>query len=258
MAIDENNKKKPSRGERYRNLYDAYRDETESEEDDFWSTLNGPVQEASGSSGRKPEPEDVDDEDVDDEDIDIDDEDDDDDLADPEEILAAKARAAKRASAGTARGAAAGVYRSAQANARTARSAAARTARNAGASARSTRSAGDASEREVTAPRRKVNRKKREQERKLKRGRRMFIVFLVLWSLVLIGGGIWLWRYTGRCLVEYEASQPENNAERLLQEFVTKVRNGSIEGEFKEFSDSEDWKLPGVFESATLIKEQYI
>ena len=58
MAIDENNKKKPSRGERYRNLYDAYRDETESEEDDFWSTLNGPVQEASSSSGKMPEPDD--------------------------------------------------------------------------------------------------------------------------------------------------------------------------------------------------------
>ncbi|MBP5353803.1 MAG: hypothetical protein J6Y67_01540 [Lachnospiraceae bacterium] len=58
--------------------------------------------------------------------------------------------------------------------------------------------------------------------------------------------------------MDYEKSQPENNAERLLEVFVGKVRDGSIESEFKEFTDSEDWKLPGVFESATLIKEQYI
>ena len=260
MAIDEDNKKKPSRGERYRNLYDAYRDETEIDDDDFWSTLNGPVQETSGSSRKMPEPDD-----------DYDDDEDDDDLADPEEIIAAQARAAEASASQKRSAAAAGARTSrsaAEAGTRTTRSAdrtsrgtAAKTGttRSAAApNARASRSAEDMPERDVTAQRRKANRKKKEQERKLRRGRRMYIVFLVLWSLVLIGGGIWLWRYTGRCLVEYEKSQPENNADRLLKEFVAKVRDGSIAGEFKEFSDSEDWKLPGVFESATLIRDQYI
>lgn len=238
MAVDENNKKKPSRGERYRNLYDAYRDETDSDDEEFWDALNAPEQGASSSSGRVSDPDDEDDED-----IDLVDDDDDDDLADPEEIQAAKARIAAKAAAGQTRSATG-------ANVRKTRSAAE-------AGRRVTRSA-DETERETVAPRRRVNRKKREQERKLRRGRRMYIVFLVLWSILLIGGGIWLWRYTGRCLVDYEKSQPENNAERLLEVFVGKVRDGSIESEFKEFTDSEDWKLPGVFESATLIKEQYI
>ena len=175
MAIDEDNKKKPSRGERYRNLYDAYRDETEIDDDDFWSTLNGPVQEASSSSGKMPEPDD-----------DYDDDEDDDDLADPEEIIAAQARAAEASArqrraaetgARTARSAAEAGARTTRSAERTSRGAAAKTGttRSAAApNARASRSAEDMPERDVTAQRRKANRKKKEQERKLRRGRRMY------------------------------------------------------------------------------------
>ncbi|MBQ6660218.1 MAG: hypothetical protein IJM57_02175 [Lachnospiraceae bacterium] len=95
-------------------------------------------------------------------------------------------------------------------------------------------------------------RRKKEQKRKLRRGRRMFIVFMVLWSIALIVLGIWLWRYTDRCLVDYEKSQPENNVDRLLEEFIVKARDGSV------VDNVNFTQLPGEFESPDILKEQYV
>ena len=198
MTVDENNKKKVNRGERYRNLYDAYRDEADSDDSEFWNMLGSSEDSAESAE-------------------------------DIEELLQSVEEA------------------NAQPSRRTARQ----------AEGRRGEAVKRASSGSSAAPNRKTKRQK-EQERKLRKGRRLYIVFMVWWAVVLIAAGIWLWRYTGRCLVDYEKSQPENNAERLLEEFVAKVRDGSIANAFKEFSESDDWKLPGEFESSDLIKEQYL
>lgn len=198
MTVDENNKKKVNRGERYRNLYDAYRNEADSDDSEFWNTLGSSEDGAESTE-------------------------------DIEELLQSVEEA------------------NAQPSRRTTR----QTEGRRGEAVKRASSGSSA------APNRKTKRQK-EQERKLRKGRRLYIVFMVWWAVVLIAAGIWLWRYTGRCLVDYEKSQPENNAERLLGEFVAKVRDGSIANELKEFSESEDWKLPGDFQSETIIKEQYL
>lgn len=188
MAIEENNKKKPDPAKRYHRLYDAYRDETNEDDDEFWSALN--PGKYTGESARN--------------------------------------------------------------------KAAVRSATDGNAVRTKTRKNADDEEEEYdSAARRRANKRKREQERKLKRGRRFFLAFLLLWAIALICGGVWLWRYTGRCLNEYEQSQPENNVDRLLQEYVAKVRNGSIESELTFFRENEDWKLPSEFENENYLKDLF-
>ena len=192
MAIEENNKT-PDRAKRYRKLYNAYRDETDGQDDEFWSSLQADT----GSVQRT--------------------------LSD--EKISTGEDGAKRRKA-----------------------------------AKRSRLVPDSVEAEPndSGKRRIDNRKKKAQERKLKRGRRFYIAFLVLWVIALICGGIWLWRYTGRCLKDYEKSQPENNVDRLLQEFVAKVRNGTIADEFAYFKENDEWKLPSEFENENYFKDQYI
>jgi len=92
-----------------------------------------------------------------------------------------------------------------------------------------------------------------ERKRKLRRGRRIYLVFLGFWVVILLVGGAFLWRYTGRCLQDYEKSQVENNVERLLQEFVVKAKDGSISRELEGIP-----KLSGEFESEEIVKEEYL
>ncbi|GEM_PF-3002149 len=217
MATEENNKKKPVRGERYRNLYDAYRNETESDDDEFWSSLKADRSSAGKSAGRvstgsvRPERSET---------------------PTREREIPTRERAITRSSTGKD---------------------------ISGPDRPGDPDNGGATPPRGGRPNRGNSKRKKDAERKkLIRGRRIFIVFLVLWSIFLIGVGIWLWRYTGRCLKDYEKSQPENNANRLLEEFVTKVRDGSIEGEFKEFKESTDWKLQGEFQDEDLVKNEYL
>ena len=104
---------------------------------------------------------------------------------------------------------------------------------------------------ESEAARRRRNRQ-RAQEKKNRRGRRIFIVSLAVWAMILLVCGFLLWRYTDRCLVDYEKSQVENHLPRLLQEFETKARSGSIA------SQLDIPKLSGEFESEDIVKEQYL
>ncbi|MBO4627078.1 MAG: hypothetical protein J5645_03815 [Lachnospiraceae bacterium] len=104
---------------------------------------------------------------------------------------------------------------------------------------------------ESEAARRRRNRQ-RAQEKKNRRGRRIFLVGLAVWAVILLVCGFLLWRYTDRCLVDYENSQVENHLARLLQEFETKARSGSIA------SQVEIPKLSGEFESEDIVKEEYL
>ena len=234
VAIEENNKKKPDRLKRYRSLYDAYRDDTSEEDEQFWSSLNAgrdaDENESDGESER---------------------------IAaggNPERKTAKRSAAVDGSEGRTIRKSEAGdepsvkSRRAAVGGESVTRSAAKR---------RAVRIADDEDEEYDSAARRRAEKRKRAQERKLRRGRRFYLVFLFLWGIALVCGGVWLWRYTGRCLNEYEQSQPENNVDRLLQEYVAKVRNGSIEGELTFFEETDDWKLPSEFENENYLKDMF-
>jgi len=223
VAVDENNKKQ-SRGERYRNLYNAYRDEADASEDDFWDSLGTAKQ-------------DEDDEEVqelirsivygDQDKNNTDDDDDDDDLAEVDpEYIRRKSEAFGVSSSGSERR----------------------------SSAPATRSAGAA--KKAGTRKNAQTKAAKEQKRKIKRGRRMFLVFLALWVIALIILGGWLWRYTDRCLVDYENSQPENNVERLLEEFKAKVKDGSIEKEITIEAEGSEFETDE--EITAFVKNRYL
>lgn len=241
MAVDENNKKR-GRSERYRNLYDAYRDETDADDDEFWSSLgNAKQQEDDDEETRElirsivygdVDSKKTDDEDDDDDDADyvehnaFADDDDDDDLVSVvhlDEATSAKKTAGKTQAAASAK-----------------------------KTSKKTAMSAEEMSRKLDAR----DKAKKEEKRKIKRGRRMFLVFLLFWAIVLVVLGAWLWRYTDRCLVDYENSQPENNVARLLEEFKTRVRNGSIEKEVQIEAEGSE------FESAetitAFIKNRYL
>ncbi len=234
-------------GKRYRDMYDAYRDEVESD-DSFWKDLERAtgrsVQSAKPASAGSAAPR----------------------TAGTKPAVARTAdttRTAARAEGGAtrtagARPAAARTERAAEGTQR----AVSRTAKPADGVSKAGRKEAapkrpatpgpdDGDGEESEAARRRRNRQ-RAQEKKARRGRRMFLVFLAFWAVILLIGGFFVWRYTDRCLQDYEKSQVANCVGRLLQEFEVKARDGSLGRQI------EVPELSGEFESKDIVKEEYL
>ena len=107
---------------------------------------------------------------------------------------------------------------------------------------------------EVSEAVRRQRAKKQSEAKKIRKGRRIYFVFLGFWAIVLLVCGFLLWRYTDRCLVDYEKSQVENNIERLRQEFAVAAKEGKVDKWFAQ----EIAALPGEFEDADIIKKEYL
>ncbi len=89
-------------------------------------------------------------------------------------------------------------------------------------------------------------------KKKNRKGRRIFIICLVLWMILLGVGGYFVLKEVDRELKEYEEAQIENHYDDLSKEFTASVRSGAFD---------QIVKLPELdngFEDRNLLNEKYL
>ena len=83
-------------------------------------------------------------------------------------------------------------------------------------------------------------------------GNKIFWICFAVYTLILIGFGIWFLGYTDKCLNRYEASQSEHAMDTYFDNFETSVKLGIIPAEI------EIEEVSGPFEEETLVSNLYL